>query len=288
MHSNLRLWILFCLLTGLAGPSANAQLLPPPKADAIDPGGPESLSDGNKKPNSGYRYFLPIKTRQEAASFYDTDQLSTLRNIVVSGWSDRGSIYAEVLADRLGVLRVSLGSTIAAGKEDPSNAPDGGETINNTGTTGNTKDLQRFFGGGGNAVLSAALPLVFAKLGSGQSDHLILYALPKAAIDTPYIGTDSNQFAINSDLGVEIHGSYGSEKSVFSFFGQARAGWVVGNRTFSDNGFGRQGFWFGQWIAGVSIRDTIRFSFQGVLLGPKAIRNQFGPVTLAVSMVNSK
>lgn len=266
-------------LTGtLLAVPALAQL-PPQRLAAVP--GPQDAMEAGRGPtsNHGYDLLLPLRDGATAKSFYDVDKLSTLGALTLSGYDDRGSVYAELVADRYWAVRLSFSSVIATGDSPSSADPDQ--------QTGSEKEAaQRFFAGGGNAVLTAAWPIVF--FGPTHEDFdtfkFVVYAMPKLGADFPTLGSSNDEFAANADLGGEAHVLWSSAERLYTIFGQARLGWVAGTEEFAQAGGFRQRFWFGQYAAGVILKDTVRLAIAGPMAGPSDIRDKFGDVMLSVSL----
>ncbi len=269
------------LLGALLAVPALAQL-PPQRFAAITraPGGMELAPTGPAS-NHGYELFFPLRDGDTAKQFYDVDKLSTLGAVTLSGYDDRGSIYAELIADRYWAVRLAFSSVIATG-----DSPSGASSDPNQQTGSEKEAAQRFFAGGGNAVFTATWPLFFFAPTQKDFDtfKFVVYAMPKVGADFPTLGTSNDKFAANADLGGEAHVLWSSAERLYTLFGEARLGWVAGTKEFAQAGGFRQRFWFGQYSAGVILKSTVRLAIEGPLAGPSDIQDKFGDVMLSVSL----
>jgi len=217
------------------------------------------------------RIFLPVRSLEDAQIFFGKSGLSTLQCIVVSGWIDRGSIYAELFSDYIWVFRLGLGTVFANAEE-----------VHLGDTTG--ADMQRFFAGGGNVVFNSAVPLFCMQ--NSNYGGLFMYALPKFGLDLPVLGSTTDKITNNFDIGGEIHGILISIAQKFKFFGHIRAGYVIGSSNFYQMiGYNdKRPFGFGQWGVGCKLTSSLSISISGALFGPKPLTNKFG-VMLNVSLI---
>ncbi|HET8541013.1 MAG TPA: hypothetical protein VFL83_14160 [Anaeromyxobacter sp.] len=264
-------------LAVLAAPAV-AQL-PPQRFAELRPTGGEEAALTTPQWNHGYAPLFPLRDVATAKQFYDVDKFATLRAVSLSGASDRGAVYAELVADLLWAMRLSFSSVVATG-----DASDGAATDPDELTGSEKEAVQRFFAGGGNAVVALSWPLVFLAPAKLEGLKLVMYAMPKVGADFPSLGSSNDEFAANADLGAEAHLLWATAQRKFTLFGEARLGWVAGTKEFAAAGMGRQRFWFGQYAAGIIFFDIIRVAVEGPMAGPSDVQDRFGDVVLTASL----
>jgi len=208
------------------------------------------------------RNFLPVRSKQDAEYFFGTKGISSLENVVVSGWTDKGSVSVEYLKVYGGPIRVGFGALIA-------------RTKNSTDTLATT--LESFFAGGGNAYFTGAVPI--ANFGKPAGDaRATMYVLPRFSALLPVLGESTDKVHANLDLALETHLSFLSPEDDLYFFLQVRSGLVLGTEDFysaigatSDES---KKFFFGQMVLGVRIAGIFNIAYQAPIFGPKWINDR--------------
>lgn len=208
------------------------------------------------------RNFFPVRSKEDAEYFFGTKGISSLENVVVSGWTDKGSVSVEYLKVYGGPIRVGFGALIA-------------RTKNSTDTLATT--LESFFAGGGNAYFTGALPIVNFGKPAGDA-RATMYVLPRFSALLPVLGESTDKVHANLDLALETHLSFLSQEEDLHFFLQVRSGLVIGTEDFysaigatSDEA---KIFFFGQMVLGVRIAGIFNIAYQAPIFGPKWINDR--------------
>jgi len=70
----------------------------------------------------------------------------------------------------------------------------------------------------------------------------------KISLDVPVLETETKEYALNYDLGIDFLGYYSGVNEVLAFFADTRIGYIWGNKLFYKNILkdDKQGFIFGQ------------------------------------------
>jgi hypothetical protein len=214
------------------------------------------------------RTWRPVRSKADAAVYYDREGFSTLQQVSFAGSLDYGTLSAELVATSENNLGVRLAFGALVSQVD-------------TSETKTTTRLERFFTGGGNAYINAAYPL--ADFGTSTSDgRLIVFLLPRIAGELPVAGTEVENPTGNADLAFETHAYWPNPTSPISFFFQVRAGHVFGFGDFAQHiGVDRENFWLGHGTGGVRILGTT-VGIQLPLFGPDALERIPARLTVQV------
>lgn len=245
---------------------------------------------------SSFRWYLPVLTSDEYKAFWSSDNPSVLNTVMLgTGFDDgnvAGSLFAELLQDNLGPVRVSLGTTFAerfvdntATKEETTETAE--ETTEET-TEESTEDtvdtmnddFQKFLNGGGNAVLSTSLPLLFFDIGKPDDySYISLLLLPRLGFDVPQIGDeatvqDLQDVPLNYDLGADATVALETGQQVFTFLLYSRMAWVGGTNAFYDNiSHERSPFLLAEVSGGIRLRRLVQFTIGGYPLCPSDLKD---------------
>jgi hypothetical protein len=191
--------------------------------------------------NGKGRLFIPVKNSNYSEVFselmYSTPGFSLVDNIIIQAQNDKGSIYSELISGYIGPVRIGFGSLIAAAAD----------------TLKQDQALQRFIGGGGNAVLKVEYPIFFYTTKNFVS---LLQAAPKIGVDIPVMGTRSDVTTYNINFALELYLALSTEKKEFNFFANVRTGFIFGGDKFYSNlGIENTPFTFGQINIGFTISN---------------------------------
>lgn len=205
-----------------------------------------------------------------------------LQNTLISYAPTGGtvSIFNELFADYFGPVRVGFGALLANSSEEDetTNGPtDKTETIQNDA-------VQRLLGGGGNAVVNLSYPLMDYN-NNAELLFLKLAFAPKFAADIPSIGTESGDFSIHRNIGVEGSIFYNGFLETLTVFSNFRFARLDGNRNFYEylDKEDRSTFWFNQVSLGLAINSTFRVSGNYYFGG--SFSNATIPFSLSFSIV---
>lgn len=197
---------------------------------------------------------ITLTLEEKAECFFQQTRLSLVRAVRTSIGNDQVSIANELLGDVQGPLRISFGNVLS--DYDEEDAPEGNEA------------LESFFAAGGNAFINFSYPMM--DLNPRGYARLTLYALPRVGFTLPELGSELEDPTWNVDLAIEPHLWLFKSEDTFQFFVQLRAGYVLGADRFYE-GIGMEddgGFYFGQWAAGVLLKDFVAISLNGPLIAP--------------------
>lgn len=138
----------------------------------------------------------------------------SLANVAFS--TNRGSIYAELLATTFGTLRASLGTMVSATDE---------------ADAGPQETVQRVIAGGGNLVLGLQRPLQVV-LSGGNRTLSVFGMAARFAADFPEMGADVQDPAVNGAVSVDWQLSVKSDDEALELFGQVHGELLHGSADF--------------------------------------------------------
>jgi hypothetical protein len=234
----------------------------------------------SKQSSEAQRTILfPLRPGDDARKFYRLQGFTVAGNLLVSGWGDRGSLFAELGADTIGPVRLSIGSTIS-GAED---------SEKDESTEGKQKPavVQNFFAGGGHAVASAAYPLMLwydEKTPDDPTWHAVLFLNIKGGAILPALGSSVENVIGDVDAGLELHLRLSGAGKFLQPFFQVRGAYVEGTNDFLSVLGARHGFFYTHWTAGLGINDLVQVALNGIWASEATVRDAFGRMTLAVSL----
>lgn len=225
-----------------------------------------------------------VKNAIDAELFYNGEvtgaQSKFLSNSLLSFANDgsRASLFEEVYADYFGPIRIGIGALIS----NKGNAAT--ETEEKKAEETQKDAFQRLLGGGGNAVVNVSYPLIDGN-GSGGLLSYKLIAAPKASLDLPKIGTESNTVAWNGNVGLEGSVFYTGSKSIITFFSNFRMAHVFGDAEFYNNikKTDKKGFMFNQVSLGIGLSSTFRISYN--LFFGSSFVNDNVPKSISLTLV---
>lgn len=207
----------------------------------------------------------PKKNPRNAAAFFDLYDPQVLSNLDMTVWRDQGSLHTELANDTgFCVFRISLGLTMA--KASPSDAIPANER----------EAVQRLVTSGGNVVIGGAAPLLFHRFDTADEKSWVgMFLSPRLGTDVPLL-SEGSQFRGNTDLGVEAHGVYWTDKKNFSFYARARGSWLWTTRNYAnDLGMLGREAWLAQGLVGVRVTNFFQLSVTFLLHAPKAVRDRY-------------
>jgi len=223
---------------------------------------------------------LPVRHRQEAPLYFNAASTRQSAEFlaksltVINPNTGKLSLYNELYGDYVGWWRVAFGTTLVGSNKGESKTPEDQK---------NEAALQRLLGGGGNALISATLPLA-----SFHTDDEVvafkLMMLNKIATDLPQNGAETSDFAYHSDIGFDFAGYYQGFNRIITPFAYVRVGQVWGNSLFYDN-LGRNthsGMLVGQIMGGLSITDVLQVAGT-YYYGSAFIRDNF-PFSISITL----
>ena len=228
--------------------------------------------------SSGWKLF-PSWSKYHTQTFfegsgYDEESVKLFKNnlISISSKASAASAYNEIVYDYLGPLRMAVGTVLSMAEDDYYDDEEDDEYSDYTDNS-----LQRFLGGGGNIVLSAAYPMLYANLNNMNilSGDLIFY--PKVSFDLPKIATDAEYGAINCDIGMEGSVYASGLLGNIAFYSRGRVAVMNGNRAFFDNlGAANKAHYYSQLSVGMAITSMFRLHYSWYFgFGDPYIRDNF-------------
>ena len=204
---------------------------------------------------------FPLHDSKSAALYWGKAELAALQNLNASISTDGLSVYSEFVSDFVVMwgtwFRVGFGALLS--KSDSSKTGDSTSSA-----------IQRFMGGGGNALLHVATPVWFVRGNTGWALD-VLFA-PKFVADLPALDASVTKFSGSVDTGVEVLFFIKSVQENFSFFAQGRISWIVGSGDFYRNLGLNAPFTNGTAMIGIDINNAFRVSAGTILFGPLTSR----------------
>jgi hypothetical protein len=246
------------------------------KLDTTPSSGPATatLLAGGPPVTPAWFHLFPVRGQQDGVAFFGDADLSTLRTVLLSGTTDRGAIYVELLGDVLpGGVRVALGAAVASSQQADAQK------------AASAADVQKFFGGGGNGILSFAFPIA-GMYQEASINRLVLLALPKVAGNLPGIGAAPSKPSGDIDVGLELHGQITTAKKTFTFVGQSRVAAVAGTSDFAATFSGNSKFLYMQWLLALRLNETYQVGVSGIV-AKADIKEAFGTVMISANVTPS-
>lgn len=218
-----------------------------------------------KSEGSGW---FPMKDTNKIKDFWGTSDLAALQNVNVSVSTNRFSLYTEFVSDYMVIwdrfVRVSFGGLVS--RSDTSRRTD--STISS---------IDRFFGAGGNALLTLATPIwyyagpTYFNPANGEHETRWTFRVllaPKLALDIPAVSGDVTELSGSADIGIEWLYYLRSFANRINFVAQGRFGWINGYDDFYRR-LGRQGaFGTGTILLGLNLNNAIQIAASTIWLGP--------------------
>ena len=188
------------------------------------------------------------------------------------------SIYNELFADFFGPVRVGIGALL--NNQSSSSAP---KTAADSAAVQNDA-IQRLLGGGANGVLSASYPLLSYQDNS-NAFNIKMFVSPKFGADVPKIGTVSDSYAYNYDLGADLGAYYSGVLDVITFYSHIRTSYLGGNEQFYAglNKPDKRAFWLNQLSIGVAVTNVFTFSWNSYFGDPFVNRHFSNTLSVTVS-----
>lgn len=217
--------------------------------------------------NSGAFLYKSIKK-----TFWD--DVNSERSSLLSFASDTtGSIYSELIVDKIGLWRISLSGAVSSA---------GSDTV---------QTAQAFFETGGNAIIKASYPLfvVYA------NDHKLakyrnvgFYFVTKFGANLPALGGYSTEFSGSIDSGIEMHAYMSTDEQKITGYLAGRAALVTGTKDFRSEWPSEHKNIFGylKASAGVIFNDRIRvgINFPVLILEKKDQLNSL-PISISTGII---
>ena len=241
----------FALLAGLSAavllicPRVFAQTIPIRTGELVSIQG----MDGGTKPLPSN--FFPLSNLAATKAYWGRSDVASLQNTSLAYSTDRFSIYSELVTDYWNLFglywRIGLGGLVA--NSDTSKTKDS-----------TSASAQRFFAGGGNALLSFVTPLWSNKslAKGGASLDFLLY--PKIEFDIPGMSTEATKFNGSVDIGIEGIWSSPSVNDTFRFTIESRVGYATGSGQFYSNLGVDHPFGYAKALLGVDISNAFRIT----------------------------
>lgn len=157
----------------------------------------------------------------------DTIDITQTSQFMANFSSDfAGSLYTELLVDRIGLLRLSFSSAISASEAD---------SVNKTGKS-EQKDLQTLIAGGGNFAITGTYPLaIFSSKSKPLNRNTGLYLAARAGILAPSLGTNSSEISWNSEIALQNQIYLMGDKKNIGLFTDLKAAFVYASRSYVEN-----------------------------------------------------
>ncbi len=227
----------------------------------------EYTKDYLKHKNFSFFSFGPKRSRAFFDMVYDNSgkQFKLINESGFSISNKSGSIYSELVSGNLGIVRVSLGTTISRSANDSI-------TIERQ-----EEAFQRLISNGGNTTLKIEYPIAYLHSNNNQY-NLISRILAKGTADFPEFGTSTDKWAGSGSLGLDIYGDASLDNNQLRFFASFNINGVFGTTTFRDNlGVDNSNFSFGQLTLGLVIAENLKLSFVlSTLSSERSLRNRNG------------
>lgn len=213
--------------------------------------------------------FFPIRNEGGANLFWGQDGTEFLKVSSLSGNLQSGALYSELYSGFFkDIIRVGLGATVAAAKDDPN---------------GEKTTLQRQISGGGLMTLNFQYPLIAIPFRSNFGMALI--ASPRVGADIPAAGNSTKNVTASTDLGGEFHLMFSTDDRKLIFPFQLRGAYVLGTKDFRASINQASNFGYLHFSGGIQY-EVLRINFGGIISGPSSIKRQIEP-QLSVTLVKS-
>lgn len=176
------------------------------------------------------RKFFPVRSREQASTFWRQPEFSVLGVGVVGGSASGGIAFTELGSPILHALRVSINAVVAASEEKEDTA--GGDAAAEP-TEQSDATLSRFVNGGGLVNLGFALPAAIISVPEGQFSAMVLLA-PRVGATLPIVGGTNRDTTIMYDAGLELHLRSVDASDGVGLIAQLRSAWAVGSSSFGE------------------------------------------------------
>lgn len=210
---------------------------------------------------AGNKVMFPVKSALDAKMFFPMDGSGSDTRLMSHNFfsyntkSEQLALYSELFSDYFGPVRFGFGALMIGGGTQEEER----ETFA-TDIQSNQDALQRLLNGGGNSVISLAYPLLQWRDLTWNKGLRVL-AVPKYALDIPALGSSSDSYAANADLGIEASAHWAGNNQNIALFFQARIGYVMGNSAFKTAINSKKDFVVTQSNFGIAFRNTIKLSY---------------------------
>ncbi|HLO73225.1 MAG TPA: hypothetical protein VK164_04750 [Flavobacterium sp.] len=216
-----------------------------------------------------YSWWLPSKDKKYRDAFFEdtynnsTNKTNYLNAFAVVGSPNGVTGQSELVADNMGMLRITFGTVITASNDSLSSE--------NT----RVEALQRLINGGGNFYFDLTAPLLTTIRGNSSDDLVNFYAYAniKAASDIKGYGNDLTASTYNTSLGLNLYSDISSENKKFNFFMVANASYYyLATKAFYEalQIDHTDGFLSGKITIGVTLLNQFRFSANVATFGSEA------------------
>ncbi len=194
--------------------------------------------------------FGTYRSRAFFGFMYDIDnnRFRVANNAGFNLSNQSGSLFSELVSGQIGVFRASFGMMISQ-----NNSADSLKSKQNDA-------YQRLISNGGNTVLKLEYPLAYIHSLNNQYNLISRFTSTLAA-DLPAFGTNTDSFAANGSVGIEIYGDVATSNGAMRGFLSANINQYFGSRVFQENlGTNNHNFAFGQLSVGIVIKDVLKIS----------------------------
>jgi len=209
--------------------------------------------------------YYNLSVSERSARFLGNSLLS------ISSEGERISLFNEIYSDYFGPFRFGVGALVG----NRSNSSDSLETEKDA--------IQRLLGGGGNMIINLNYPIVGF---TGENNRFIVKSsfAPKLAVDLPVLGTESDKYGLNYDIGFEATILFSGLLNVLTFYTNSRFAIINGNDVFFDNLNKDKGsFAFHQLSIGLALNSTFRLAWN-TYFGSDFVKENF-PSTVSFSVI---
>jgi len=211
-------------------------------------------------------YLFSISNSDEAKNFYENEigkrgyQILRNNHFVINPSGEKVSLMSELYADYFSMIRVGF-AALLSNKETKVYQDSNGVQFTDSVSIQNDA-VQRLIGGGGNVILTPSYPFIGYTDGNNRFNFRGMLA-PRISFDLPAIGTETETWAYNFDLGADFIIYYRGALDILSFFASGRVGYVFGNDVFYQNLLkdDRKGFLFNQFSIGLALNSTFRIAY---------------------------
>ena len=192
--------------------------------------------------------FLPARTKVGAAMIYNRygNKFTQVgQNISLYGWSNKGSVNAELFSTYLKGAKLSINTVVSSVDTAQDNAA----------------LLRTITGGAGNFIVNLNIPLYHCL---NKGTKFFVEFSPNFASNIPLLGTPfkSSDLFFNSNLGANLSFSFRvAENSKISIYGYARPSYIVGSNSYLNEMNITSDFWLFQGQLGLDIPEVGRFGW---------------------------
>ena len=218
--------------------------------------------------NFNFLGFHVHKSRAFNSMAYDDTTSNIFNTLTLTSFGYIGntaSLQSELVSANFGILRASVGVTVAANTDSSSSEKEA--SFNN------------FANKGGHIFFRGENPLVFIH-SQDKKFNLILGSYTLLTAELPPLGSFSKDWAGSASFGFNIYTDLSSDNDIVKVFANFNPRFVFGTKSYRDNlGTSNTNFIFAQATAGIIIKNKIKIGFTFATLSNESVLTDKGVFT---------